>query len=181
MLPWSAILNRSRALAAWEQPSQTPDPSTDPSLLHSPCTTHFTPNLSMGLFYPSSLLPPDQSGKYSPHLAGSSLLCYFDALILLFHKEKVHPAGILAGLLSVPHVPPLGKRPLHRHPAMAFLPTYLLPSFSPTSNLALSVLTQYKPAPIVSHILAFPPQYVTDRKAIPQLDYKGCAGNHKSA
>lgn len=156
-------------------PAQIPHSCT----VHAPLTSHptcpwayFTPALFYLQINLESTLLTLQALAYCVILMPSSSL---------FHKEKVHPAGILAGLLSVPHVPPLGKRPLHRHPAMAFLPTYLLPSFSPTSNLALSVLTQYKPAPIVSHILAFPPQYVTDRKAIPQLDYKGCAGNHKSA
>lgn len=110
MLPWAAILNWSRALAALEQHSQIPDPSTDPSLPHSPCTTHCTPNMFMGLFYPSYLLPPDQSGEYSPHPAGSSILCY---LMPSFIKKRF--MAFLLVCLSVPHAPTLRKYPLYRH------------------------------------------------------------------
>lgn len=82
--PWVAILNWFRALPAAGSLRAAPAVPA-PSLPHGPCTTHFIPNLSMGLFYPSYFFPSRPicrvlSSLRSPS-AGCSILYPFDALI----------------------------------------------------------------------------------------------------
>lgn len=168
-------------MAAWEQPSQTLIPAQIPHshTVHAPPTSQ--PACSWAYFTPDIFYLQINLESTFLTLQALAYCVILIPLPFLFHEEKVHSYWHSCWLACLSPMFPHWASTLCTGTSSGFLTNLFLPSFSPTSNLALSVLTQYKPAPIVSHILAFPPQYVTDRKAIPQLDDKGCAGNRKSA
>jgi len=125
-----------------------------PSLLHSLFTPHFISNLFLGLFYPSYFCPPDLSVQCSPHseIHRLAVMCFIILMPLSFFFPKERITAILAGLPVCPLCSHANKRSectLHMaisgsNGFLINLPLIcLLPSFSPTSNLALSVLTQY--------------------------------------
>lgn len=151
--PWVAILNWFTALPAAGSLRAAPA-APAPSLLHSPCPARFIPNLFTGLFYPSYFIPPALSVECSPHSeTHRQAVAYCIILMpLSFFFQKKKSNGILAGLPICPlcsRATTSSERALHtaiggRNGFLTnLLLICLLPSFSPRSNLALSVLTQY--------------------------------------
>lgn len=149
MLPLGSHLEmiQSVACSRQPQPSRLPPSCT----VHAPLTSH--PTYSWAYFTPA-IFPPDLSVECSPrseiHRQAVVYCINLMPLSFFFHKGQIN--GILAGLPFCSLCSHTNKRS-ERTLRMAIsgsnglltnlLLSCLLPSFSPTSNLALSVLTQY--------------------------------------